>query len=408
MSPRLPSASTISPAVRAYWQTLSNDFIPSAPSASKNASWGLTPTAYGATASITPPQNRVQASADSARPRAASPASSSGSSSGTGSRPTSNWLRLRSTSSASLSPKARTFVPCDAASSSCTMASESTAGFGNERGPPTGGPLKTSATRASYPPLAPLLTACLSWLPAENFGTVVAGISTRWEGFLGLTPCRAARRWVVNLPNPVKDTSPPDRRVSVIESRKASTASAASRFEILALSATFSTNSCFVTSASLWNVVSQADPNSQALSAQPCGFAAVFCAGSKSPARNSGTRRTPRRARASAPPSSRSSTQTAIRHSRPASRTSSTRHTRSPGSNTPSSRFAVPYSFADDRTITNGILEESDAAAASATAPSSGPASRTASGSCSDTSAARCSPNAANTSGWVSKRYLSR
>src|SRR5438309_4014786 len=58
---------------------------------------------------------------------------------------------------------------------------------------------------------APLFTACLSWLPAENFGTVVAGICTRCEGFLGLTPCRAARAWVVNFPKPVKATSPPPR-----------------------------------------------------------------------------------------------------------------------------------------------------------------------------------------------------
>ena len=65
--------------------------------------------------------------------------------------------------------------------------------------------------------------------------------------------------------------------------------------------------------------------------------------------------------------------------------TSSTRQTRSPGSKTPSSRLAVPYSFASLRTIRNGRPEESEAAAASATAPSSGPASRTASGSCSRT-----------------------
>ena len=43
----------------------------------------------------------------------------------------------------------------------------------------------------------------------------------------------------------------------------------------------------------------------------------------------------------------------------------------------------MPYSFASLRTIRNGRPDESDAAAASATAPSSGPASRTASGSCS-------------------------
>ncbi len=61
--------------------------------------------------------------------------------------------------------------------------------------------------------------------------------------------------------------------------------------------------------------------------------------------------------------------------------TSSTSTTRSPGSNAPSSRFAVPYAFASPRTIRNGSREASEAAAASATAPSSGPAIRTASGS---------------------------
>ena len=98
------------------------------------------------------------------------------------------------------------------------------------------------------------------------------------------------------------------------------------------------------------------DPNSDPVSAQPCGFAAVFRRPSSSPARKSGLSRTPWRASSSTPPSSRSTTQTAVRHSRPASRsastaataappevtTSSTRHTRSPGSNTPSSRLPVP------------------------------------------------------------------
>src|SRR5262245_3307532 len=116
----------------------------------------------------------------------------------------------------------------------------------------TGGPSETSDLPLGYSiairlPAAPLFTACLSWLPAENLGTVVAGIWTRSEGFLGFTPWRAARRWVVNFPNPVNDTSPPERRTSVIESRNASTASPASRLESPALSATLSTNSCFVT-----------------------------------------------------------------------------------------------------------------------------------------------------------------
>ena len=59
----------------------------------------------------------------------------------------------------------------------------------------------------------------------------------------------------------------------------------------------------------------------------------------------------------------------------------------------------MPYSFAALRTIRNGSPDEIDAAAASATAPSSGPASRTASGSCSDTAAAMCSPSADSSSG---------
>jgi hypothetical protein len=49
-----------------------------------------------------------------------------------------------------------------------------------------------------------------------------------------------------------------------------------------------------------------------------------------------------------------------------------------------------------------------DAAAASATAPSSGPASLAAAGSCSDTAAAIALPSGASRSGRVSKRYLSR
>src|SRR5215472_16927486 len=96
------------------------------------------------------------------------------------------------------------------------------------------------------------------------------------------------------------------------------------------------------------------DPNSRTVSAQLCGFRpTVNHAGRMSRARNRGQRRTPARARASTPPSSRSTTQTAERHSSPAARsawtasrsappvvtTSSTRQTRSPESNAPSIRF---------------------------------------------------------------------
>ena len=68
----------------------------------------------------------------------------------------------------------------------------------------------------------------------------------------------------------------------------------------------------------------------------------------------------------------------------------------------------VPYAFASSRTIRKGRPEASEAAAASATAPSSGPASRAASGSCSTTAAAIRSPSGPSSSGLVSKRYLSR
>src|SRR5262245_11226698 len=246
-----------------------------------------------------PQQKRVQASAAWERPSPASPASSIGSSSGIGSSPTTSWLRLRSTASASRSPNA--VVAVGTVSRSCTIRVRMRLPSGpEEREGPREQPLSKLPEAPQYymPPIpAPLFTACLSWLPAENLGTVVAGICTRSEGFLGLTPWRAARRWVVNLPNPVNDTSPPERRTSVIESRNASTASEASRFERPALSATLSTNSCFVTCfLPLTLPLAVSDPNSQAVSAQPCGFAAVFSADSNSPARNSGTRRAPGRA----------------------------------------------------------------------------------------------------------------
>ena len=67
------------------------------------------------------------------------------------------------------------------------------------------------------------------WLPAENFGTRAAGMCTFSVGLRGFTPVRAARCCAVNLPNPVKATSPPLLRVSVIVSRNASTALPASR-----------------------------------------------------------------------------------------------------------------------------------------------------------------------------------
>ena len=73
------------------------------------------------------------------------------------------------------------------------------------------------------------LTALFSALPAENLGTRAAGMCTFSDGFRGFTPSRAARCDVENLPNPVNVTASPALSVSVTESRKASTAFAASR-----------------------------------------------------------------------------------------------------------------------------------------------------------------------------------
>src|SRR5919205_238433 len=91
--------------------------MPSAPRASKNASCGFTPTAYGATASTSPQQKRANACAACSRPRCASPRSSTGRRSGRGSRPTRSWLRLRSTASATRSPKRAVATACSAWSS---------------------------------------------------------------------------------------------------------------------------------------------------------------------------------------------------------------------------------------------------------------------------------------------------
>src|SRR6185295_19172354 len=164
------------------------------------------------------------------------------------------------------------------------------------------------------------------------------------------------------------------------------------------------------------------EPNSPPDLAQPCCFPGLLRSSSNSLARKSERSRTPRRASASEPPSSRSTTQTAFRTTRPSSRTadtasasappdvttSSRRHTSSPGSNGPSIRCAVPYSLVSPRTMMKGSPDAIAAEAANATAPSAGPASRTASGSHSRTVAARASPSARRISGSVSKRYLSR
>src|SRR5580765_4384909 len=120
MSPRLPSTITSRPASRAYAATRSNAAMPSPPRISKNASWGLTPTQWGATASTIPQQNRSVASAAAGRPICALPRSSSGSRSSRGSSPTTSWLR---------------FSPIAAATRSAKKAGGRTPSTGGECGP---------------------------------------------------------------------------------------------------------------------------------------------------------------------------------------------------------------------------------------------------------------------------------
>src|SRR3954451_19673678 len=200
MSPRFTSAITRRPASRAYAHTSKNARTPSGPCASKKADCGFTAMACSATASMIPSQKaRI------------SPATEAGISSGTGSRPTTSCVRLRSTRSTNRSAK------------------------------------WVTATAISPGLSQPFLTADFNALPAENFGTRAAGISTFCSGLRGLTPVRAARTCVWNLPKPVNVTSPPDRSVSVTVSRKASTARPASRAVSWLRRATSATNSCLFT-----------------------------------------------------------------------------------------------------------------------------------------------------------------
>src|SRR5262249_21083471 len=110
---------------------------PSAPSASKNASCGLTATACGATPSMIPQQKRATASAAALRATWASPRSSTGSRSSRGSRPTTSWERLRSTASASRSANV---LVADGVS---TCIDSSLASGSEERRPPERRPSET-------------------------------------------------------------------------------------------------------------------------------------------------------------------------------------------------------------------------------------------------------------------------
>ncbi len=71
------------------------------------------------------------------------------------------------------------------------------------------------------------LTFFLSPEPAEKRGTFPPGMKIR-SPVRGFTPWRGPRSATANLPKPVKFTSPPSLRTSVIASRTASTAAPAS------------------------------------------------------------------------------------------------------------------------------------------------------------------------------------
>src|SRR5262245_36435589 len=92
----------------------------------------------------------------------------------------------------------------------------------------------------------------------------------------GFTPWRAFRCWGANLPKPVNVTDSPSTNVSCTESRNASTAEAASRFERPLLDATRSTNSALVTATALSSYVACADwvgtVTAWSESTQPSGF----------------------------------------------------------------------------------------------------------------------------------------
>src|SRR5581483_7393704 len=99
------------------------------------------------------------------------------------------------------------------------------------------------------------LTRDLSAAPAENRGTRPPWIVIR-SPVRGFTPWRAARSATLNLPKPVKFTSPPPARTSAMLSSTASTASAAAfLLPMRASPARRSTNSALVTRPVLLDLV---------------------------------------------------------------------------------------------------------------------------------------------------------
>src|SRR5262249_8311466 len=350
---------------------------------SKKASCGLTATAYGATASTIPQQKRVVASAAAGRPTCAFPRNSSGSRSRRGSSPPTSGLRFSSTA-----PASRRARP---------------AGEAGGRPPASGG---VGGPGLDWEEAAAALPAADGLLQRAPCGE----LRHRGRRDMHLLARVARVHAHPRLPLGGRELSE-SREVDLIAPRQR----VRDRLEHgvdglgrLALAEATPLGDCIdelllchlgPPPLDLIDHAPEATSR-RALSAQPSLSARLFPS-TTSAARKSGCSRTPRRARVSTPPSSRSMTQMAVRHSSAACRrartasaaappevtTSSIKMTRSPAAYAPSIRFAVPYSFASPRTIRNGRREASEAAAASAKAPSSGPARRTAARSVSSTAA---------------------
>src|SRR5262249_34213155 len=119
------------------------------------------------------------------------------------------------------------------------------------RPPPDSPPAEPPPAEAPPPPP---FTFFFRPEPAEKRGTLPPGMKMR-SPVRGLPPCRGPRSATPNLPNPVKFTSPPPWRTSVIASSTASTAWPASfLLPILLSRASTSRNSALVTVVSSYGL----------------------------------------------------------------------------------------------------------------------------------------------------------
>ncbi len=228
MSPRLASTTTSSPCSRADWVSFDSACQPGAPSRSKQASLELHCDAllgggvdHPLAVRRSPPARRLPPDCTEADGRRASGRGQSAA--GSGSRPRN---KLRATRGDGVR--------------------QSVAEAGPARCPGHGQMARdrdTGARRVDY------LTDFFRPAPAVNFGTFDAAI---WilSPVAGFRPSRALRCETLNLPKPENVISPPRLRVPSIVSSTASTALHASFLLRPARSATWSTNSDFVTCSS--------------------------------------------------------------------------------------------------------------------------------------------------------------